>query len=145
MPAKNARASQGTKVTKARGGKKVGTSVTGASRAGLLFAPARCQRHLREGRFSTRVGSSAGVFMAGVLEYLTAEVLELAVDVAADMKNKTLQPKHLNLAFRGDQELGQLMHHATFTASSVPVVTHPFLLAGKAAKDLKAGQASQQV
>lgn len=73
--------------------------------------------------------------MAGAIEYLTAEVLELAIDVAHAQKKKTLQPKHLNLAFRGDQELGQLMHHATFTSSSVLPSINPFHLQGKAAKD----------
>jgi histone H2A len=109
--------------------------VSGASRAGLIFAPARATRVLREGRYSSRCGASAGVFMAGVLEYLTSEVLELAVIEMESMKNKSIQPKHINLAFRSDQELGQLMHHAVFTTSTVPVGTHPFHLKGKAAKD----------
>ena len=52
--------------------------VSGASKAGLIFAPARCQRAIKQGRYSDRYGKSAGVFMAGVLEYLTAEVLDLA-------------------------------------------------------------------
>ena len=51
------------------------TKVTGASRADLTFAPSRCTRWLRAGRYADRIGGSAGVFMAGVLEYLTAEVL----------------------------------------------------------------------
>ena len=53
--------------------------------------------------------------MSGVLEYLCAEVLDLAVVEAEKNKKKTIQPKHLNLAFRNDQELGLLMHHAIFT------------------------------
>ena len=121
---------------KIKPGKGKAAPVSGASRAGLLFAPARATRALREGRFSHRTGASAGVFMAGVLEYLTAEVLDLAITEMEAMRNKSIQPKHLNLAFRRDQELGQLMHHATFTASTVPVETHPFHLKGKAAKDL---------
>ena len=63
--------------------------------------------------------------MAGVLEYLTAEVLDLAQVECDAMKNKTIQPKHLNLAFRRDQELGMLMQHATFTSSSVISNVHP--------------------
>jgi len=61
------------------------------------------------GRYSDRYSKSAGVFMAGVLEYLTAEVLDLAQVECGAMKNKTIQPKHINLAFRRDQELGMLM------------------------------------
>ena len=61
------------KTTKAKG-------VSGQTKAGLIFAPARCARLLRAGRFSERVGSSAGVFMAGCLEYLVRELLEIAGD-----------------------------------------------------------------
>ena len=102
-------------ITRKSKGTKKAVGVSGASRAGLLFAPSRATRFLREGRYSIRTGPSAGVFMAGVLEYLTCEVLDLAVVEMEHMKNKSIQPKHLNLAFRKDQELGQLMHHATFT------------------------------
>ena len=132
-----------SKPTGSRGrvaGQTVKPSVTGASRAGLVFAPARATRVLREGRYSSRCGASAGVFMAGVLEYLTSEVLDLSFIEMEGMKNKSIQPKHINLAFRRDQELGQLMHHAVFTNSSVPVGTHPFHLKGKAAKDHQASQ-----
>jgi histone H2A len=138
MPPKAKKNSPSTRKSKPGAGKAA--AVSGASRAGLAFAPARATRALREGRYSDRTGASAGVFMAGVLEYLTAEVFDLAVTEMQAHKNKSIQPKHLNLAFRRDQELGQLMHHATFTASSVPVETHPFHLKGKAAKDLQASQ-----
>jgi hypothetical protein len=83
--------------------------------------------------------------MAGVLEYLVAEVLDLSKIEADETKMKTLQPRHINLAFRKDQELSMLMHHATFTSSSVIVETHPFHLQGKAAKDAKNHMESQQV
>ena len=122
------------KVGRAKG-QKAAPTVSGNSRAGIIFSPARCNRYLKQGRYSQRFGQSAGVFMAGVLEYLCAEVLDLAHQVCTEQKKKTLQPKHLNLAFRTDQELGLLMHHATFTSSSVPVNVHPFHLKGKAAKD----------
>jgi histone H2A len=72
--------------------------------------------------------------MSGVLEYLCAEVLDLAFVEMELNKKKTIQPKHLNLAFKKDQELGMLMHHATFTQSSVPVEIHPFHMQGKEKK-----------
>ena len=132
MPPKTKRNSTSKRVGKA--------PVSGASRAELVFAPSRCTRALRRGRYADRIGGSAGVFMAGVLEYLVAEVLDLADVESKLMRNKSIQPKHINLAFRKDQELGQLMHHATFTTSSVLVETHPFHLKGKAAKDHEASQ-----
>ena len=124
-------------------GKGKAAGVSGASRAGLIFAPSRCQRAIKQGRYSDRYGKSAGVFMAGVLEYLTAEVLDLAQVEMTNMKNGSIQPKHINLAFRNDQELGMLMQHATFTTSTVPHNIHSSHLQGKAAKDEKAALASQ--
>jgi histone H2A len=48
--------------------------------------------------------------LSGVLEYLTAEIIELAGSVCEENKKKTIAPKHLNLAVRSDPELNKLMH-----------------------------------
>lgn len=53
-------------------------SVSQSVRANTLFPVGRLNRLIKHGRFSERVSSSAGVFMAGLLEYLTAEIIELA-------------------------------------------------------------------
>jgi histone H2A len=70
---------------------------------------------LKEGRYSERFSRSAGIFMAGVLEYLTSEILELTGDLAKEDKKKTISPKYLNYAIRGDRELNKLMHSITIS------------------------------
>merc|ERR1719204_2446155 len=53
-------------------------------RAGLQFPVARCLRKLKQRRVSKRVSKDAAVYLAAVLEYLAAEVLELAGNAARD-------------------------------------------------------------
>jgi histone H2A len=65
----------------ARGkGSKTGkaSSTSRSSRAGLQFPVGRIHRMLRKGNYAERVGAGAPVYLAAVLEYLTAEVRTLA-------------------------------------------------------------------
>merc|ERR1712072_1620601 len=82
-----------------------------SSRAGLTFPVGRLTRFLREGRYSKRVSPGAGIFMASVLEYLTAEVAELAGNACRDNKRKTINPRHIMLAVRNDEELSHLFQN----------------------------------
>ena len=104
---------------------KGGRGKTGAkaqsrsSRAGLQFPVGRIARYLKQGKFAERVGAGAPVYLAAVLEYLAAEVLELAGNAAKDNKKTRIIPRHIQLAVRNDEELNKLMANTTIASGGV--------------------------
>ncbi|KAI3967300.1 hypothetical protein C5167_017520 [Papaver somniferum] len=106
----------------AKGGRKGGDrkkAVTKSVKAGLQFPVGRITRFLKKGRYAQRVGSGAPVYLAAVLEYLAAEVLELAGNAARDNKKSRIIPRHVLLAVRNDEELGKLLAGVTIASGGV--------------------------
>ena len=75
-----------------KGGKVKGKAKSRSSRAGLQFPVGRIHRLLRKGNYAELVGAGAPVYMAAVMEYLAAEVLELAGNAARDTRRPGLSP-----------------------------------------------------
>ncbi|XP_050517804.1 histone H2A-like [Diabrotica virgifera virgifera] len=93
-----------------QGGKnKAAKSRSRSNRAGLQLPVGRIHRLLRKGNYAERVGPGAAVYLAAVLEYLAAEVLELAGNAARDNKKSRIIPRHIQLAIRNDEELNRLL------------------------------------
>ena len=118
----------------ARGGKggkgkaSSGRPVSRSAKAGLQFPVGRVARFLKRGRHASRVGAGAPVYMAAVLEYLAAEVLELAGNAAKDNKRSRIVPRHIQLAIRNDEELNKLMANTTIASGGVLPMIHNFLI-----------------
>ncbi|VDQ12864.1 unnamed protein product [Trichobilharzia regenti] len=102
-----------------KGGKSRAKAKTRSARAGLRLPVGRVHRLLRKGNYPGRVGAGAPLYLAAVLEYLTAEVLEMAGSAALDNKKTRIILRHLQLAIRNDEELNKLLGGVTFAQGGV--------------------------
>jgi histone H2A len=102
-----------------------------SARAGLQFPVGRVHRQLRVGRYAARVGAGAPVYLAAVMEYLAAEILELAGNASRDNKRIRIVPRHIQLAVRNDDELNKLLGSVTIAAGGVLPNIHQKLLPKK--------------
>ncbi|XP_067835209.1 histone H2A-like [Heptranchias perlo] len=119
------------------GGKARVKAKSRSSRAGLQFPVSRMRRLLRKGNYAERVGAGAPVYLAAVLEYLTAEILELAGNAALEnMKIRNI-PRHLQLAIRNDEKLNKLLGRVTIAQGGVLPNIHAVLLPKKSPGSIK--------
>ena len=103
-------------------------AVSNSAKAGLQFPVGRVRRHVKTISKSKRVGSGAPVYLAAVLEYLIAEVLELGGNAARDNKKSRIIPRHLQLAVRNDEELSKLLGSITISEGGVLPNIHAVLI-----------------
>ncbi|NXS35401.1 H2AX protein, partial [Pomatostomus ruficeps] len=90
-----------------------------SAKAGLQFPVGRVYRLLRRGRHADRIGCGAAIYLAAVMEYMVAEVLELAGNAAHQNKKMRILPRHVQLAVRNDDELNKLFASVTIPQGGV--------------------------
>ena len=75
-------------------------------KAGLVLPIARVNRKLK--KRMPRVGQGAPVYLTAVLEYVSGEIIELALKHANSRKVKRITATDLSYAVRSDKELNKL-------------------------------------
>jgi len=102
-------------------------NVSKSARSGLSFPVGRVHRMISN-HWKQRVGKGAPVYLSAVLEYLTAEILELAGNAARDNKKVRIIPRHLQLAIRNDEELNKMLSDVILAGSGVLPNINYFLI-----------------
>jgi len=102
-----------------RAGKVRKKRVSRSAKAGVVFPVSRVYRYLKQAILKRRVAVGAPIYLSAVLEYLCAEVLELAGNAARDNKKKLITPRHILLAVGNDDELHRLLKGVTISQGGV--------------------------
>ncbi|KAF8438152.1 histone-fold-containing protein [Boletus edulis BED1] len=92
-----------------------------SQRAGLQFPVSRIHRLLRKSTLGR-------LYLAAVLEYL------LPANAARDNKKRRINPRHLQLAIRNDEELSKLLGNVIISEGGVVPFINPALLPAKTKK-----------
>ncbi len=114
---------------------KGGERQTAAVRAGLLFPPSRVRKFFAN--YKRRVSETAPVYLAAILEYISAEILELAGNSARDANKKRIRVKDLYLAVEHDDGLCYLFRKLDIQLSgegAIPDIHSALLPSKKKAK-----------
>ncbi|KAL7084126.1 hypothetical protein ACP275_14G205500 [Erythranthe tilingii] len=130
----NTAASTKTNTNNGRGKK---SKVSRSAKAGLEFPVGRICRLLKAGRYASRIGAGAPAYLAAVLEYLAAEVLEVAGNVVKKTNKTRITPKAITAAVTNDEELNKLFKGVTIAGGGVMPNRHRNLLPESSAKKEK--------
>ena len=107
-------------------------SVSRSARAGLQFTPSYAEKYIRNfGESSLSVGCVAPIYLAAALEYITAEMLELAGHAARDCKRRRITIRHITLVVENDNELRELCRNFSFLGGGVVGNIHSKFLPDK--------------
>lgn len=85
------------------------------ARADLSFSVSHLERLLREGHYAQRLSSSAPVYLAAIIEYMTATILELAGNEAQNRGCSRITPELLDMAIHNNALLSGFFRSTTIS------------------------------
>jgi histone H2A len=74
------------------------------------------------------IGKTSVVQMAGAMEYLCAEILEIAGVCTMERKKVRMMPRDIELAVRGDEDLAAWLKNETFFGAGTAPYINPSVL-----------------
>ena len=97
--------------------------VTRKQRSGLMFPVPRVSKHMAESNSRNMRSAMAPVFMAAVLETISAKIIDEAVKVATSGKKRvgTLAPRHILCGTKRNGDLAKLTQSSVFQCGILPI------------------------
>ena len=99
-----------------------------SSRAGLEISVARVKRYMKKGRYAPHIGDMASVYLASVMEYCLAELLEISGNATKDKKKKVITPRYIKLGIDTDDEMSELLKNVTIIGGGASELIHSSLI-----------------
>mmetsp|Transcript_82416 Transcript_82416/g.167042 ORF Transcript_82416/g.167042 Transcript_82416/m.167042 type:complete len:174 (-) Transcript_82416:141-662(-) len=127
------------------GGAKKSGGEKRKKKGNLVFPVHRFAKQLKRGGYCRRLAGGASIYLTAVIEYITAEILELAGNAAKDQKKNRIIPRHIQLAVRNDEELNKYMGQVTISGGGVLPNIHSVLFPKKPGKGGKEGAPAASV
>ena len=78
-------------------------------KAGINFPVIRMKKFMEKLKANKNVNKQAAIFLAAELEYLTAEIADLASQACEQEKKQTIKATHLFKAIDGDDEIRRVL------------------------------------
>ncbi|KAK6993241.1 histone H2A [Favolaschia claudopus] len=100
-------------------------------KAGLVFPVGRICRYMKAQNLAKRVSIRAAVYLTAVLEYMTAEMLEVSGITARANKKQRITSRHIRLALEDDELLGKIFDRTIVPHGGVRPFIEPALLVNK--------------
>ncbi|CBY20492.1 unnamed protein product [Oikopleura dioica] len=112
-----------------KGGKR---GPTLQKKTGLVFPVFLFKKNMKKMNQNLKLKTvGTPIYMTAVVEYLCAEVLELAGNAATDNKKRRIIPRHIQLAIGNDDEMSKLLGDVTIAQGGVLPCIHSVLLPKK--------------
>lgn len=113
---------------------------TKQNKAGIIFPPSIVEKFLRNfGFFKIMITDTASVYLAAILEYITYEILDLALHNCKENKRSRITIRDIVVIVKNDVDLALLVNtlNISFLGGGVIPYIHPSLLKKKKQKNVK--------
>ena len=114
-------------------------AISGAQRANITIPPSRIMRLMKRDRMAKTIRRDSSIYLAGVLDYLVQEIMELSGNIAEGQKKSRINPRHIKLALADDEELCKIFGSAIIHDGGVPPKIEQALLPKKGKKGAEPG------